>query len=217
MTAIRWTILSCLSAAFSLLSTAVIAEESLAKPMPKIAVFDFELEDLSAASVILGQGTTSSASLDKVTQMARSAMTKSARYEVIDPTHAATKTSPHPALKDCDGCETQAALDLGADQSLIGVVRRVSQTDYYVIVQIRDAHTGKVLAQEAANFAGSEDGWASGVRMLINHQVLPVLAEQLKSAPLCKVADVNPVSGHAECVDPRGAPVDPPPPRDNHT
>jgi hypothetical protein len=29
----------------------------------------------------------------------------------------------------------------------------------------------------------------------------------------CKVAIVNPVSGYAECVEPRGAYVDPPPPR----
>lgn len=33
-----------------------------------------------------------------------------------------------------------------------------------------------------------------------------------KAAP-CKVALVSPVSGHAECVDPLGAAVDPPPPR----
>lgn len=29
----------------------------------------------------------------------------------------------------------------------------------------------------------------------------------------CEVAVVNPVSGFAECVKPRGAPVNPPPPR----
>jgi hypothetical protein len=29
----------------------------------------------------------------------------------------------------------------------------------------------------------------------------------------CKMAVVNPVSGNAECVEPRGAAVDPPPPR----
>jgi hypothetical protein len=29
----------------------------------------------------------------------------------------------------------------------------------------------------------------------------------------CRVAVVNPVSGYAECVEPRGAPVDRPPPR----
>ena len=33
------------------------------------------------------------------------------------------------------------------------------------------------------------------------------------SVVTCKMAIVNPVSGNAECVEPRGAAVDPPPPR----
>jgi hypothetical protein len=49
---------------------------------------------------------------------------------------------------------------------------RITQTDYYVQIQIRDARTGKVLDAQAANFAGSDEGWASGVRMLITHQIL---------------------------------------------
>ena len=47
------------------------------------------------------------------------------------------------------------------------------QTDYYIAVVIRDANTGKVLDSQDANFAGSEEGWPTGVRMLIKHQVLP--------------------------------------------
>ena len=64
------------------------------------------------------------------------------------------------------------ALKLGAQQSLIGVVRRATQTDYYIAIEIRDARTGKLVNQQAANFAGGEEGWASGVRMLLDHQVL---------------------------------------------
>jgi hypothetical protein len=77
-------------------------------------------------------------------------------------------------LRNCDGCEAGIAAQLGAQQALIGVVSKVTQTDYYVIIRIRDAQTGKILAQEEANFAGDEQGWASGVRMLIRHQVLPM-------------------------------------------
>ena len=33
------------------------------------------------------------------------------------------------------------------------------------------------------------------------------------ASPKCEVAVVNPVSGYAECVKPRGAPVEQPPPR----
>jgi len=32
------------------------------------------------------------------------------------------------------------------------------------------------------------------------------------SAPKCRKAEVNPVTGHVLCLDPIGAPVDPPPP-----
>jgi len=35
--------------------------------------------------------------------------------------------------------------------------------------------------------------------------------EQQATAPKCLQAAVNPVTGHAVCVNPRGAPVDPPP------
>jgi hypothetical protein len=195
------------------LGSLATANESTA-PAVKIAVFDFELDDLSAASVLLGQSTTSSDSLHKVGEAARKAMAKSGRYVVIDPSHDA-QFPKDTALKDCGGCDAALASRLGADQSLIGVVRRVSQTDYYVIVQVRDVHSGKVIAQEAANFAGGEEGWASGVRMLIDHQVLPVTAAQPRAQAACKIAEVNPVSGHAECVDPQGAPVDAPPPRDD--
>jgi hypothetical protein len=31
------------------------------------------------------------------------------------------------------------------------------------------------------------------------------------AAPKCRKAEVNPVTGHALCIDPIGAPVDPPP------
>ena len=70
------------------------------------------------------------------------------------------------------GCEAGIALKLGADESLLGIVRRATQTDYYVVIQIRDARSGKLLDQQGANFAGGQEGWASGVRMLIKHQIL---------------------------------------------
>ncbi len=213
----RMGVLSFSCALFCLLGSVVIAHEPVIPAGIKIAVFDFELEDMSAAAVLLGQNTSSSAALDKVTQTARKELAKSGRYVVIDSSHESAGIAKDTALKDCDGCEAPLASQLGADQSLLGVVRRVSQTDYYVLVQIRDAHTGTVIAQEAANFAGGEEGWASGVRMLIDHQVLPATAKVPVAAPVCRTADVNPVSGQAECVDPQGTPVDPPPRREDHS
>jgi len=247
---------------------------------PRIAVFAFELDDLSPASALLHASTSSEESLERAARAARDALEKSGRYRVID---AHLEAAPAGGWRGCEGCETAAAVRLGADQSLLGIVRRATQTDYYVLVQIRDARTGRLLDEESANFAGGEEGWASGVRMLMKHQVLVAMAPDAAAAgatttdsaaagatttdsaaagatttgsaaagatraasaaagdmtaesaaagvttadsaasstgaaaapaastPTCKVAIVNPVSGYAECVEPRGAAVDPPP------
>jgi hypothetical protein len=110
--------------------------------------------------------------MDKVSSEARQELAQSGRYRLIDASKADAKPVMEKSLRNCGGCEASIALQLGAEQSLIGVVRRATQTDYYIVIQIRDARTGKVLDQQGANFAGGEDGWASGVRMLIKHQIL---------------------------------------------
>jgi len=144
-------------------------------PLPvKIAVFPFELEDLSPSAALLGKTSNPAATMEKVSAAARQELAESGRYAVIDGSNVAAKPVTEKSLRNCDGCEAGIAAQLGAQQALIGVVSKVTQTDYYVIIRIRDAQTGKILAQEEANFAGDEQGWASGVRMLIRHQVLPM-------------------------------------------
>lgn len=150
----------------------LLAADPAASPPVKIAVFEFELVDASPAAVLLGKSTSAAATLDKVTSAAREALARSGRYQVIDASNAVIPGAPAKGLRDCDGCEAGLALQLGAAQSLLGIVQRATQTDYYMLIQIRDAHSGKLIDQQDANFAGSEDGWPSGVRMLIKHQVL---------------------------------------------
>jgi hypothetical protein len=110
--------------------------------------------------------------MEKVSSEARRMLVESGRYILIDVSKVDAEPVRAKSLRNCDGCEAGIALQAGADQALIGVVRRITQTDYYVQVQITDAHTGKVIDQQAANFAGGPEGWATGVRMLLKHQVL---------------------------------------------
>lgn len=138
----------------------------------KLAVFDFELEDATPAAALLRQTTNTEAAMEKVSSEARRMLAQSGRYILIDLNDADAQPVRAKALRNCEGCEAGIALRNGADQALLGVVKRITQTDYYVVIQITDVHTGKVLDQQAANFAGGPDGWASGVRMLIEHQVL---------------------------------------------
>ena len=138
----------------------------------KLAVFDFELEDATPAAALLGQAPGNDAAMEKTNTDARLMLAKSGRYLLVDVSHVDAQPVREKSLRNCGGCEAAIALETGAEQALIGVVRRVTQTDYYVQVQITDARTGKVLNQQSANFAGGPDGWSSGVRMMLKHQVL---------------------------------------------
>ncbi len=161
-------ILTCIAAIAG--ATRASAETASSDPIP-IAVFGFELEDISPAGS-LGQHTTSEVSLQKTTEAARDQLKSSGRYAIVSIDDAEAKSPDGKALRDCDGCETPIAKKHGAQQSMIGIVRRVTQTDYYIVVVIRDVETGKIVNAQVANFAGGEGGWASGVRTLLRHQVL---------------------------------------------
>jgi len=150
----------------------IVGADSSPAPPVKIAVFEFEFEDLSPAASLLNKTTNRTATMDKVSSEARRELTESGHYSVIDASKVAATAVTSKSLRNCDGCEAAIARQLGADQSLIGVVRSVTQTDYYVAIQIRDARTGKLIDQQEANVAGGEEGWPSGVRMLIKHQIL---------------------------------------------
>jgi hypothetical protein len=146
------------------------------KPAPvRIAVFAFELEDDSPAAILMNQHDSRAEVIGKVTNEAGQELARTGRYSIVDGSKSTAKAVQDKALRDCEGCEAQLALQLGAQQSLLGVVKRVTQTDYYVFVRVRDARTGKILDQEEANFAGDESGWPTGARMLIKHQLLPGL------------------------------------------
>jgi Protein of unknown function (DUF2380) len=141
----------------------------------KLAVFDFELEDTTPASALLGQSSRNEVAMEKVSVEARKMLERSGKYLLVDLSDAHAQAigekSPR-GCEGCEGCEAGIALQAGADQALVGVVRRITQTDYYIEIQITDAKTGKVVNQQSANFAGGPDGWSSGVRMLLKHQVL---------------------------------------------
>jgi hypothetical protein len=153
--------------------TPAFGREASNPPPIKIAVFEFELEDLSASAMLLNRPASEAAVLESVSSAARQALARSGRYTVIDASRVDAQPIAEGALRNCGGCEAGIALRLGADQSLIGVVRKGNQIDYRVVIQIREARTGRILDQQEATFAGDESGWASGVRALIRHQILP--------------------------------------------
>lgn len=142
----------------------------LGAPAPvKLAVFDFELEDTTAASA--GASATSDASyLAEVTAGVRESLGQSGRYRIVDVGGEAAKAH---ALRDCGGCEAAIAQSLGADQSLIGVVRRVSRTEYTLGFQVRDSRTGAVLARADSGLRlGADYSWKRGAVRLVSDRLI---------------------------------------------
>jgi hypothetical protein len=149
-----------------------LAMDADKSPPVKIAVFDFELEDVSAGASLPGEAAADSARLKDVTSEARRVLAQSGRYDLVDVSKVTVRPVMEKSLRACNGCDAGIALQLGAEQSFVGVLRRVSRTEYAVMLQISDSRTGKVLNQQEAAFLGGDEGWASGVASLLKHRVL---------------------------------------------
>ncbi|PJG54041.1 hypothetical protein CVM73_16615 [Bradyrhizobium forestalis] len=143
---------------------------ALGTPAPvALAVFDFELEDMTAASAGASAGSDASY-LAEVTGGVREALSQSGRYRIVD---VGTEAARAGALRDCGGCEASIAQKLGADQSLMGVVRRVSRTEYTLGFQVRDAGTGAVLARGDSGLRmGADYSWKRGAVRLVRDRLI---------------------------------------------
>ena len=96
-----------------------------AEPTVKIAVFDFELQDFSAAEAQTPD-TIDARYLTEATDQTRRLLTQDAHYRLIDATSTSAPEAKNRTLRDCNGCEAGIARELGADRSLIGIVSRIS-------------------------------------------------------------------------------------------
>ena len=144
----------------------------------KLALFEFELEDFSAGA------TTPIAPADdklmaSLTSEIGSLLAQSGRYSLVDVAGADADAARTHMLHACDGCDAPIALELGAAQSFVGVVKRISRTEYTVRFQIRDAHTGSLLADEDSGLRmGADYSWSRGAIRLIKDRLLEKPAQQ---------------------------------------
>jgi hypothetical protein len=145
----------------------------------KLAVFAFELEDTSAAAPSIGESAVDAAELTKVTDAVRQMLVESPRYRIVDVGGADTDALKALVLHDCGGCDAGIALSLGADQSLVGVIRRVSRTEYTVRFQVREARTGTLVASADSGLRmGANYSWSRGAVRLIRDQLLETQSQQ---------------------------------------
>ncbi len=138
----------------------------------KIAVFAFELEDFSAAGKQASSPVETSY-LAQATEEAKQQLLQSGRYGLVDTAGADLEAAKGQGLRKCRGCEAAIAMQLGADQALIGVVTKISMTEYVVNIQVSDARSGKVVSRFTTDLRmGTGDSWSRGVRSLMKNRML---------------------------------------------
>jgi hypothetical protein len=148
------------------------AEPVVPSPI-KIAVFPFELEDFSAGAAYVPPDDVDREQLRLSTEEARRLIAESGRYRLVDVGAASDQVAKAGKLHDCGGCEANIAAGLNADQSLIGIVTRISRTDYAVTYKIRDGRSGALVAVEQTDLrAGANSAWSRGARWLIQRRLL---------------------------------------------
>jgi len=132
----------------------------------KIAVFEFELENTSPSGTTWGETAKDSPAMKAITDQVRRSLEQSGKFEIVDTSQAdAPEISAH-TLRTCHGCDADFALKLGADRSLIGVISKAGNTEYYASVRLTDTKLHKVVFQKMSFFIGGEDSWSTGVREL---------------------------------------------------
>jgi hypothetical protein len=152
----------------------VAAAEETAAPAPiRLAVFPFELEDFSAAAAYIPPDDIDREQLRLSTEEARRLIAESGRYKLVDVGVANDEAAKAGKLHDCDGCEAKIAAGLHADQSMIGIVTRISRTDYAVTYKIRDVRSGALVDVEQTDLrGGANSAWSRGARWLIQRRLL---------------------------------------------
>jgi hypothetical protein len=153
------------------LSPALAESAGPAHPV-KLAIFDCELEDFSAGASVTKGSPADSAQLERVTSEIRRLLVASGRYSLIETSGAGAEAAKAHELRTCGGCEAGIALKLGAEQSLIAVVTRVSRADYTIAFQIRDAKTGSIVANKQSGLRmGADYSWSRGAAALIKEHL----------------------------------------------
>jgi len=156
--------------AASLLAFPASADTS---PPIKLAVFDFELEDFSAGASLTAASPSDIAQLALVANEARRLIAQSGRYSLVDVSSADAAPVTAHLLRNCNGCEAGIALSLGAEQSFIGIVTRISRTEYTMTFRIRDAQSGAAISVEQTGLRmGADYSWSRGAAWLIKNRLL---------------------------------------------
>jgi hypothetical protein len=183
---------------FAGVSVAAAAEASGSSPT-RLAIFPFELEDVSAGAGTIPPDEIDREQLRLSTEEARRLIAESGRYQLVDISAVNDQTAKAGKLRDCEGCEAKIAAGLDADQSMIGIVTRISRTEYAVTYKIRDVRSGAIVdAAQTDLRMGANVAWSRGARWLVQNRLLD---RAQNVPPALAVAEIQYVDTSGEVID----------------
>ena len=175
------------------------AAEAVAPSPIKIAVFPFELEDFSAGAAYVPPDDIDREQLRLSTEEARRLIAASGRYQLVDVSAVNDQAAKAGKLRDCDGCDARIAAGLDANQSMIGIVTRITRMEYAVTYKVRDARSGAIVAVAQTDLRmGANVAWSRGARWLIENRLL---VQAQDKPPGLAVAEIDYDDTSGEVID----------------
>ena len=136
------------------------------------AIFDFELIDTSRVNQLVPHDAELQARLADVSERLRRRLAESGRFVIVDIAPVA-KEAQASNLQSCGGCDISLADKLGADLAITGMVHKVSNLVLRMMILVRDAKTGAVIAVARASMRGDTDEtWTRTLDWLVRHRLL---------------------------------------------
>jgi len=142
-------------------------------PLPKLAVFDIELDDFTAGGPIAGESAEETQRLRRMTLLARDLLRQSGLFELVDPTTSTDQRVKDRWLRKCNGCDADIARDFGADLSFIAFFRKISVMEQYLEFRITDVKTGEVVNFSHTDLRNETDeSWRRALVWLIRYRLV---------------------------------------------
>jgi hypothetical protein len=157
----------------ALLCAAAFSASGLAQGPIKLAVYDFELSDFSAAGGVVPPDAKDAGYLAQATEEAKRMLAQSGRYTLVDTAGAQDKPAAAHELHACNGCVGPITKKLGADQAVVGTITRISRTEYTLLIQFIDAGSGEPVSRYFTGLRmGANYSWPRGVASLMKNRIL---------------------------------------------
>lgn len=151
------------------------AHASPQEDVPKTAVFPFEIiiepqmMDFGLPPVA---GKVEQARLQLITDELTRLLAETGKFSPLDLAPVNSDILEKAPFNSCNGCEVEVASKIGADLSVLGVVRKASAMLLNVSIFVRDVDDGTLRQSMAVSIRENNDaGWLRAVRWLVRNRL----------------------------------------------